>query len=132
VLAVISAGGALGAVARYGLSLAVPYGHAGFPWPTFAVNVTGCLAIGVFMVAITEAFAAHRLLRPFVGVGVLGGYTTFSTYTVDGLRLLRDGDYRIALLYLIGTMLACLLAVVLGVVVARRMFRWVEHAKERR
>lgn len=130
VLAVISAGGALGAVARYGLGRAIPRGPADFPWPTFVVNVTGCLVIGVFMVAITEAFAAHRLLRPFLGVGVLGGFTTFSTYTVDGVRLVRGGDYRIALLYVLGTMLACLLAVVLGVFLMRRAFRWVEHAKE--
>lgn len=130
VLAVIALGGGLGALARYGLGLLVPRGATGFPWPTFVINVTGCFLIGVFMVVITEAFAAHRLVRPFLGVGVLGGYTTFSTYIVDGIRLVLAGDYRTALLYVVGTILATLLAVVLGILGMRWAFRWWQHGRQ--
>lgn len=67
VLAAISAGGALGAAARYGLSVAWPHRPGTFPWATFVTNVSGCLLIGVLMVLVTQVWAAHRLLRPFSG-----------------------------------------------------------------
>ncbi len=76
ILLAISVGGVLGALARYGLGVAFPHGAAGFPWATFAVNVTGCGLTGVLMVCIDQ-LGAHRLVRPFLGVGVLGGFTTF-------------------------------------------------------
>ena len=123
VLGVISCGGALGALARYGLSVAWPH-HAGrFPWATFVTNVSGCLLIGVLMVLVVEAAAAHRLLRPFLGVGVLGGYTTFSTYTVDIQQLVAAGAARTALLYLAGTLLAALAAVYAGITGTRLALR---------
>jgi CrcB protein len=110
ILGAISAGGVLGALARYGASEAI-----GSIWATFTINVTGCLLIGVLMVLITERWTAHRLVRPFLGVGVLGGFTTFSTYVVDAQRLLEGGDPRTALLYLAVTPLAALVAVYAGV-----------------
>lgn len=119
VLAVISAGGVLGALARYGLATAWPHQQGRFPWATFVTNVSGCLLIGVLMVLITEVWSAHRLLRPFLGTGVLGGYTTFSTYTVDVQRLVAAGAARTALLYLAGTLTAALLAVYAGAALAR-------------
>ena len=76
VLAAISAGGIAGALARYGLAAAWPHPPAGFPWSTFVINVTGCFLIGVLMVIVTEVVTHKPLLRPFLGVGVLGGYTT--------------------------------------------------------
>ncbi|MCK2216354.1 fluoride efflux transporter CrcB [Actinomadura sp. ATCC 31491] len=120
VLAAIAAGGALGALARYGAQSALPAPPGGFPWATFAVNVTGCLLIGVLMVVITEVRRAHRLVRPFLGVGVLGGYTTFSTYVVDVQRTLGAGAPVTALVYLAGTMAAALAAVATGMWLARR------------
>ena len=60
-----------------------------FPWTTLLVNGVGCAVIGVFMVVITDVWAAHRLVRPFFGTGVLGGFTTFSTYAVDIQKLWR-------------------------------------------
>jgi CrcB protein len=119
VLATISAGGALGAVARYGLATAWPHRPDQFPWATFVTNTTGCLLIGVLMVLITEVWAAHRLLRPFLGVGVLGGYTTFSTYTVDVQQLVAAGAARTGLAYLAGTVVAALVATYLGVAATR-------------
>ncbi|MFB9238873.1 fluoride efflux transporter CrcB [Plantactinospora siamensis] len=118
-LAAIAAGGVLGALARYGLSLAWPHRPGSFPWATFGTNVSGCLLIGVLMVLITETWAAPRLTRPFLGVGVLGGYTTFSTYAVDIQQGVAAGHPRTALLYLAATVLAALVAVRAGMVLAR-------------
>lgn len=123
VLGVIAAGGALGAVARYGLSLAIPTAQDGFPWATFWTNVGGCLLIGVLMVLITEAFDAHRLTRPFLGVGVLGGFTTFSTYAVEVRDLLDGPAPGVGLAYLGGTLVAAVVAVELGRLAARGLTR---------
>ena len=115
VLVVISAGGVIGALARYGLSAAWPHRPGQFPWATFVTNVSGCLLIGVLMVVITDVWSAHRLLRPFVGVGVLGGYTTFSTYTVDIQQLVAAQAPRTGLLYLASTLAVALAAVYGGI-----------------
>lgn len=120
-LAVIAAGGALGALARHGVQTALPAAPGGFPWATFLVNVSGCLLIGVLMVVITEVRTAHRLVRPFLGVGVLGGYTTFSTYVVDTQRTVAAGAPATALVYLGATLAAALLAVAAGVRLTRRV-----------
>jgi CrcB protein len=119
VLGVIAAGGALGAVARYAVSLALPGGPRDFPWGTWAVNTLGCALIGVLMVLVSEggrAARAHPLARPFLGVGVLGGFTTFSTYAVDVDRLFREGPsvFSVTVAYLIGTVLSALAAVYVG------------------
>lgn len=121
VLGVVSAGGVLGALARYGLTLAVPHRPGTFPWAIFAVNVSGCLCIGALIVLVTEALAAPRLLRPFLGTGVLGGYTTFSTAMVDTDRLFGDGAVAVGLLYLSGTLFAALAAAWVGATLTRRL-----------
>jgi CrcB protein len=121
VLAAISAGGMLGAAARYGLGVAWPHAPTGFPWATLIINVTGCLLIGVLMVIVTDVVPHRRLLRPFLGVGVLGGYTTFSTYVVDIQRAASAGRAGLGLLYLGGTLVAALLAVWAGAGVTRRL-----------
>ena len=127
VLGAIAAGGVIGAEARYGVGLALPHGTGGFPLATLLINVTGCLLIGVLMVVITELVEPHRLLRPFLGVGILGGYTTFSTYTVDGLSLTASGHPGAALAYVVVTPLVAVLACATGAggtrLVARRAGR---------
>jgi len=120
-IAVVSAGGVLGALARYGLTAAFP--HQGFPWATFVINVSGCLLIGALMVLVTEVWAGRRLVRPFLGVGVLGGYTTFSTYAVDIRDLVRSGAPLVAALYLVGTVVAAIGAVYVGVAATRWAMR---------
>lgn len=120
---VISAGGVLGALARYGLTMAFPPAPGRFPWATFAINVTGCLLIGALMVLVTEVWAGRRLVRPFLGVGVLGGYTTFSTYVVDIRGLVQSGAPLIAAVYLVGTVVAAIGAVYLGVAATRWALR---------
>ncbi|AOR36130.1 chromosome condensation protein CrcB [Streptomyces fodineus] len=121
VVAVVALGGALGACARYGFTLAWPTPPGGFPWATFWTNVIGCAVIGVFMVLITDVWAAHRLVRPFFGTGVLGGFTTFSTYAVDIRKLVDAGRPGPGLAYLAATPCAALAAVWLASVAARRV-----------
>jgi CrcB protein len=97
-----------------------PYG---WPWPTFVVNLTGCALIGMLMVVIVEVGGAHRLLRPVLGVGVLGGYTTVSTYTVETQRLTVDGRPLLAAAYLLGTAIGALVAVQLAAGLTRAVVR---------
>jgi CrcB protein len=119
VLSAIGAGGALGAVARYSVSVALPHGPGDFPLSTFLIDVSGCLLIGALVVVLTEVMGRpHQLARPFFGVGLLGGYTTFSAYTTEALALL-DTSTSTALAYLFGTLLAAVLAVQIGVVATR-------------
>jgi CrcB protein len=124
VLSVIGLGGGLGALARWGISQLLPTQPGGFPTGTFVINVVGCLLIGVLMVLVTERSPAHRLVRPFVGVGVLGGFTTFSTYAVEIDGLLRTNAVT-AFVYLTGTALAALLATFVGI----RTTRLALHSK---
>jgi fluoride exporter len=124
VLAAIAVGGVIGALCRYALDLALPAAPDHFPWATFVINVTGCALIGILVVLVTEGWpGAHPLLRPFLATGVLGGYTTFSTYAVDATLLARAGEYGTALAYLLGTLVAALTATYLGVVGARLVLR---------
>ncbi|MCX4092916.1 fluoride efflux transporter CrcB [Nocardia sp. alder85J] len=119
VLAVIAAGGGLGALARYGIAHLLPTRPGAFPWGTFVTNVTGCFAIGLLMVYVTETRAVHPLVRPFLGVGILGGFTTFSTYAVETRNLLQPGSAPLAFCYLAGTLLVALPAVLGGVTLGR-------------
>lgn len=124
VVAVVAVGGAIGASARYGASLIWPTTPGTFPITTLLVNVVGCALMGVFMVILTEVWTAHRLVRPFFGTGVLGGFTTFSTYAVDIERLVDDGHARTGLAYLGLTLLAALAAVWSAVWATRRLVVW--------
>lgn len=124
VVAVVAAGGAIGACARYGAGLLWPTAAGAFPWTTLAVNAAGCAVIGVFMVVITDVWAAHRLVRPFFGTGVLGGFTTFSTYATDVRRLTDGGHPRIALSYLALTLVVALASVWAAAALTRRVVTW--------
>jgi CrcB protein len=106
-LASIATGGILGAEARYGLSLALPHRDGQFPWSTLVINLTGCLLIGVLMTVLLGMLAPHRLLRPFLGVGILGGYTTYSGFAVETQRLVLQHRPLVAVAYAASTVLAC-------------------------
>lgn len=124
VVAVVALGGALGACARYWASLIWTTPPGGFPWTTLLVNVVGCAVIGVFMAVVSEVRSVHRLVRPFFGTGVLGGFTTFSTYAVDIERLVDTGRARAGVAYLGLTLLAALAAVWSAVWLTRRVLAW--------
>jgi CrcB protein len=123
VLLVIAVGGAVGSCARYGASLLWPTPPSVFPWTTLTVNAIGCAAIGVLMVTIDAVPTMHPLVRPFFGTGVLGGFTTFSTYTVDAERLLANGRAGTALAYLVLTVTSALVAVWTAVVAGRSLIK---------
>jgi fluoride exporter len=131
IMAVIALGGAFGATARQLISEALPQTAQGFPFGTFMVNVSGCLLIGLLMVSIVEVWRPHRLVRPFLGVGLLGGYTTFSTYAVETQRLIQDGDPRVAFAYFGGTVVGALLAIQVGVLLARLPRAWLHRRAKR-
>ncbi|MFF7635201.1 fluoride efflux transporter FluC [Kitasatospora sp. NPDC008050] len=123
VLAVIALGGGLGSVARYELAQAWPTAAGTFPWATFTINVSGSLLLGVLMVFVLEIWPPNRFARPFLGVGILGGYTTFSTYTVELRGLLATGHFSVADAYALTSLVAGLAAVWTGIAAARRLGR---------
>jgi CrcB protein len=118
-LPVIAAGGALGALARWGMAHALP--ATGFAWSTVATNVLGCALIGALMALMVDRWSGTRYLRPFLGVGVLGGFTTFSTNQLDIHRLLADGRIGVAFLYAAVTLIGSVLAVWAGLVATRQV-----------
>lgn len=110
----------VGSLGRYGVAEAMPAASDGWPWATFTVNITGCLAIGLLMVALLEAATApHPLARPLLGVGLLGGWTTFSSFAEDTRGLAGGGSMGIAIGYLLASVVLGLLAVAAGMAVAR-------------
>jgi CrcB protein len=128
-LAVISAGGVLGALAREGLWAVFAHRYGAGDWSTWGINVAGCALIGALMTWLTEVRPGHRHARPFLGIGVLGGFTTFSTYTVDIQRALVTGAPQAALGYLAATLGAGLAATYAGIKLVRLAVR--PHRKER-
>ncbi len=117
----IAAGGAVGGSLRLGVNRVVPTPSDGFPWSTFAENVSGCLLLAVLMVYLVDVWPPRRYLRPFLGVGVLGGFTTFSTFTNEARVLLQDGEAGLALVYVGGSVLAGFAATAIGLRLARRL-----------
>jgi CrcB protein len=118
-LAVIAIGGAIGSVARWSLMLAMPHAAGAFAWSTWVANVSGCFLIGVLMVFVIDVWPPSRYVRPFLGVGILGGYTTFSTYMLDARAMLVAGRPALAGAYLFGSLFAGLLAVWVAVLLTR-------------
>jgi CrcB protein len=114
VVGAVAVGGALGAAARWAVAEALPHEDGQLPWATLLTNIVGCVLIGVLMVLVVERWPGRPLVRPFVGTGILGGFTTFSTYAVDTRTLVATGHAAEAITYLLGTLVAGLLAVVLG------------------
>ena len=119
VLAAVGVGGAAGATARYWLAQAVHPGAGGFPWATFWINVTGSFALGLLIVLLLERFPPTRYVRPLLGTGFLGGYTTFSTLAVEVDRLGRHGHWETAVGYGLASLVAGLAAVFAGIALAR-------------
>jgi fluoride exporter len=119
VLAVIALGGALGATARFKLAEAIPT-HAGqFPWATFWTNVAGSFLLGFLLVLLLERFPPTRLVRPFLATGILGAFTTMSTYQVETALLVNDGHPATAVIYCLGSLTAGLGVAYLGIIAAR-------------
>jgi CrcB protein len=119
VLAVIAMGGMLGATARFKLSEALPTKAGRFPWATFWTNLSGSFLLGFLLLLVLERFPPTRYIRPFLATGILGAYTTMSTYTVETALLIKDGHAATALLYGIGSVAAGVFLAYAGIVAAR-------------
>lgn len=115
----VAAGGACGAVLRYGVQ-ALTSG-AEFPWGTLLVNVAGCLAIGLTIGAFAGTAWFEQLGRPLLVAGVLGGFTTFSAFSVDTVLLWEQGRLVPAVAYVVSSVACCLFAAALGYRIAGAM-----------
>lgn len=119
VLAVIALGGGAGSAARFLVGQAFPASPTGFPWATFAVNVAGCFALGALMVFVLDVWPPRRYIRPFLGVGFLGGFTTFSTFAAEIVERLGNGAWTTADAYAADSLIAGLVTVWCGIALAR-------------
>jgi|SRR5579885_2607141 len=118
----VALGGALGASARWLLDRFVEqHTESLFPWATFTINVTGCLLIGVLTEQLVDRHHVPAWIRIGAVVGVVGGYTTFSTFAQEGLTLFEAGDTAVALAYALGSVGAGLVAVYAGTVLGRAL-----------
>ena len=116
----IALGGALGALARYQLALMIQTRVAtGFPWGTFAVNITGCLVMGVAATLFTERLVVHPNWRFLIPIGFIGAYTTFSTFEYETFRAVTEGGWLIGAANVVGSVVAGYVALWLGVALAR-------------
>lgn len=122
-LAYVALGGALGALARYGISGWV-YDRMGenFPWGTLVVNLVGCLALGL-VIRWLQVSAVAPGVRPFLTIGLLGAFTTFSTFSYETVALLQEGQWLRAGLYMGGSVALGLIAMVAGMVLATAFAR---------
>jgi len=121
-LPAVALGGAIGSLARWGVAEALPHHPGQFPWATWLVNVSGSFALGVVMALSLALWPHHRYLRPFLGAGVLGGYTTFSTWMLD-TRSGLEADAVVAILYVGATLAVGLPAAAAGLRLGRAVAR---------
>ena len=119
-----AAGGAIGAAGRYivGISAVRLLGH-GFPWGTLSVNILGSFLMGVLIEAWALRFNAPQEVRVFLATGLLGGFTTFSAFSLDLVTLFERKDYGTALIYLMGSVGLSLLALFAGLYVMREFLK---------
>ncbi len=117
-LVVVGAGGAIGALARYGLGRAFPVAAGTFPTTTFAINVAGAFVLAFLLETLLRRRTPDHWLRLLVGVGVLGAFTTFSTMATELALLWRDGDRALAGAYAGASLVAGVVAVLAGLALA--------------
>lgn len=109
----VACGGAIGASLRYFLSLTVPFTGT-FPWPTWWANILGCLGAGIFLAFSEKYVFLQNEWRLFLVVGILGGFTTFSSFSLEVFMMLKQQFYMWAGLYVITSLLVGLIALIFG------------------
>ncbi len=113
-MAAIFFGGALGTLLRYLFEFHHPIGHGGFPWPTLTVNLTGSFVIGLILPLTEHVSHRHPTVRPLFVIGLLGGWTTYSTLAVEATLLAKDGHVATSVAYLAATVLGGVALVIIG------------------
>lgn len=118
----VALGGAIGASARYaaGVGIVRLVGHGGFPLGVITVNILGSFLMGVFVVAAAHRGLTH--LSPFVMTGILGGFTTFSAFSLEAVTLYERGDMSGAVLYVVASVVCSIFGLLLGLWLARGIF----------
>jgi fluoride exporter len=111
----VALGGAIGSTARFGINLLAPrfLGQA-FPWATLIVNILGCFAMGAFTAFLREKFPDDENMRLLLTTGLLGGFTTFSAFSLDFFNLLQRGELRLAIVYALASVVVSIIAVMMG------------------
>lgn len=122
-LLAVAAGGALGATARYAIGLTIDGLGVALPWATLTVNLVGCLLMGVLVSYVLAHPGHHPLWRPFLGAGVLGGFTTFSAFAGDAVLLADEGAWAASAAYVVTTLAGGLLALWVGYEVGHALRR---------
>jgi CrcB protein len=118
----VGVGGMVGSICRYGLS-GLLYRMMGdrFPYGTFAVNIVGCFAIGLLMSLFEERWLVPPNLRLFLTIGILGGFTTFSTFSYETVEMLKGGNFFLASLNIVGSFFCCLCATWGGSIIGKSL-----------
>ncbi|MFH7349032.1 fluoride efflux transporter CrcB [Acinetobacter variabilis] len=101
----VAMGGAIGATLRYGTGMLIAKPHMLFPWPTWWINIIGCLFAGIFFAFSQKYSFLQTEARLFLMVGILGGFTTFSSFGLETFQLLKQGAVTIALSYVISSVI---------------------------
>ena len=119
---IVAIGGALGAMSRYFVYNNYAHLDSRFPWATLTVNIVGSFLIGITFVLIAERAALAPEVRALVTVGFLGAFTTFSTFSMDTIGLLEQGQIGNAMIYVLCSVVICIIAAWLGLAVTRAIF----------
>ncbi|NTF32164.1 fluoride efflux transporter CrcB [Rhizobium skierniewicense] len=122
-IALVAVGGAIGSVARYLVGVwSVRLAGPNFPWGTMTVNIVGAFLIGLMVEVVARRFDASAEIRVFIVTGVLGGFTTWSSFTLDAVTLFERGDVGQAALYLAGSLTLSFTAIFAGLALGRSLF----------
>ena len=122
-IALVAIGGAIGSVARYLVGVwSVRIAGPNFPWGTFTVNIVGAFLIGLLVEIIARRFDASAEMRVFVVTGIIGGFTTWSSFTLDAVVLFERGDIGLSALYLMGSLVVSFAAIFAGLALGRALF----------
>jgi len=121
-LLLAATGGAIGAAGRYGVGvLATRFFGIGFPWGTLIVNVVGSFLMGALIAALVLRSGTSNEMRTFLATGVLGGFTTFSAFSLDAVSLYERGEITLSLTYIVTSVVASILALVAGLALVRSL-----------
>jgi len=119
----VAIGGAIGSVGRYLVGLwATRLAGPSFPWDTLTVNVVGAFAIGLLVEMVARRFDASNEMRAFIVTGILGGFTTWSSFTLDTMVLFERGEVGLSALYLLASLLVSFAAIFAGLALGRALF----------